>query len=99
MDPRVIEFLNSVEKRLGGHREIAIVSAYRSAAYNDLLVRQGRGASRHSLHLRGQALDISVAGTATSVVRDTALALSAGGVGYYPKSGFVHLDSGPVRRW
>lgn len=99
IDVRVIEFLNLVDKTVGGDHEIRIISGYRSPAYNDLLVRQGHGVARHSLHLAGQALDVDIVGVPLARVRQTALALAAGGVGYYPRSGFVHLDSGRVRSW
>lgn len=99
MDLRVIEFLNAVDKRLGGGHEIHIVSGFRSREYNDLLIRKGGGVSKDSLHLAGQAIDIQVPGVDLAMVRQTALDLEFGGVGYYPQSGFVHLDSGRFRWW
>ena len=99
MDVRVIEYVNLVQKELGGDREIHIVSGYRSAEYNELLIQRGRKAVKHSLHLYGQAIDIQIPGVRTRRIRDAALKLHYGGVGYYPRSGFIHLDSGPFRWW
>ena len=99
MDVRVIEFLNAVDKQLGGNNEIHIISGFRSSEYNRLLVREGRGVARHSLHLLGKAIDLCIPKTRLDVLRQTALDLRYGGVGYYPRRGFVHLDSGTFRFW
>ena len=99
MDIRVIEFLNAVDKEVGGGHEIHIISGYRSPEYNDLLIREGRDVARHSLHLEGKAIDIHVPHVGLSAVRRAALRLGYGGVGYYPHSGFVHIDSGRFRYW
>lgn len=99
MDVRVIEYVNLVHKTLGGAREIHIVSGYRSPEYNDFLVQAGRRAAKNSLHVQGQAIDLQIPGVHPSVVRETALKLEYGGVGYYPRAKFVHLDSGPFRWW
>jgi uncharacterized protein YcbK (DUF882 family) len=99
MDLRVIEFLNAVDKRLGGGREIHVVSGFRSRVYNDWLARHGRGVSPRSLHLVGRAIDVRLPGIGLAAVRQVALGLRRGGVGYYPDSDFVHLDSGRIRVW
>jgi uncharacterized protein YcbK (DUF882 family) len=99
MDLRTIEFLNQVDKQLGGGHEIQIICGYRSPEYNTLLRHEGRHVSKNSLHLRAQAVDIAIHGVELSRVRHTALAMRRGGVGYYPESGFVHLDSGNIRSW
>ncbi|CUQ64995.1 YcbK family protein [Candidatus Nitrospira inopinata] len=99
IDVRVIEHVNLVQKSLGGRREIHVVSGYRSPEYNALLVRSGRRAAKHSLHMQGQAIDIRIPGVHPKVIRQTAMKLQYGGVGYYPRSKFVHLDSGPFRHW
>lgn len=98
MDVRVIDFVSRVNQALGNGL-VHVISGYRSPEYNARLARQGRGVARNSLHLRGQAIDISIPGVPLSRVRQVALGLRAGGVGYYPDSGFVHLDSGRVRAW
>lgn len=99
IDVRVIEHVNLVQKSLGGHREIHVISGYRSPEYNALLVRSGRRAAKHSLHMQGMAIDLRIPGVHPKVIRQTALTLRYGGVGYYPRSKFVHLDSGPFRSW
>jgi uncharacterized protein YcbK (DUF882 family) len=97
MDIRALEFLNIVDKKLGGKNEIHIISGYRSPLYNRLLRKEGHGVARHSLHQVGKAIDIQIPGTGLERIRQVALNLKCGGVGYYP--GFVHLDSGEFRTW
>lgn len=99
MDIRVIEYLNLVDKRLGGGNEFHIISGYRSPEYNGLLRREGHRVARHSLHMEGKAIDISVPGVGLDKLRRTALTMKYGGVGYYPSAGFVHIDSGMFRTW
>jgi uncharacterized protein YcbK (DUF882 family) len=99
IDVRVLEHINLVQKTLGGDREIHIVSGFRSPEYNAMLVRSGRRAAKNSLHMQGQAVDLQIPGIHHKVVRQAALELGYGGVGYYPRSKFVHLDSGPFRTW
>lgn len=99
MDIRVIEHLNLVDKELGGGNEFHIISGYRSPEYNGLLRSKGRRVAKRSLHMKGQAVDISVPGLGLDKLRQTALKLKMGGVGYYPGAGFVHLDSGSFRTW
>ena len=99
MDIRVIEHLNLVDKNLGGGNEFHIISGYRSPEYNGLLRREGHRVARHSLHMKGKAIDISIPGVGLDKLRRIALNLKYGGVGYYPGSGFVHLDSGVFRTW
>lgn len=99
IDLRVIEFLRAVDKRLGGDHEIHVISGFRSAAYNAWLIRHKSGVSPHSLHLVGRAIDVRFPALSLAEVRRTALDLGGGGVGYYPASGFIHLDSGRVRSW
>jgi uncharacterized protein YcbK (DUF882 family) len=99
MDVRVIEFLNLVEKRLGGGLEIHVISGFRAPEYNARLVRAGRGVAERSLHTVGRAIDVRLPAVDLRAVWRTAVRLERGGVGYYPRSGFVHLDSGRFRRW
>lgn len=99
IDVRVLEHVNLVQKTLGGDRDIHVISGFRSPEYNALLVRSGRRAARNSLHVQGQAIDIRIPGVHHKMVRNAALKLGYGGVGYYPRSKFVHLDSGPFRHW
>jgi uncharacterized protein YcbK (DUF882 family) len=99
IDIRVIDFLNAVDQSLGGGHEIHVISGFRSAAYNAWLVRHGSGVSPHSLHLVGRAIDVRFPALPLVQVRRAALDLGRGGVGYYPTSDFVHLDSGRIRSW
>lgn len=99
MDIRAIEHLNLLDKELGGGNEFHIISGYRSPQYNGLLRSEGRRVAKNSLHMKGKAIDISIPGVALDKLRKVALNLKYGGVGYYPKAGFIHLDSGGFRTW
>ena len=99
IDISTIEYLNRIDKELGGGNEIHIISGYRSPEYNSRLREGSRKVAKHSLHLQGKALDIAIPNIGTETVRLTALKLQKGGVGYYPRDGFVHIDSGPIRTW
>jgi uncharacterized protein YcbK (DUF882 family) len=99
IDVQMLEHINLVQKKLGGDREIHIISGFRSPSYNALLVRSGRRAARNSLHMQGRAVDLQIAGIRLKAIRQAALELRYGGVGYYPRSKFIHLDSGPFRTW
>lgn len=100
MDPRLFDMLHDIKVRLGHDDGVfEILSAYRSPQTNAMLRRTSSGVARQSLHLAGQALDIRLSETPTRMIRDTALTLGRGGVGYYTKSDFVHIDTGRVRRW
>ncbi len=81
--------------------EIDVVCGYRTPWSNEFLRTRGpnTGVARHSLHMQAEAIDIRLPGIATAAVRDAALRLQRGGVGYYRDSNFVHVDVGPVRRW
>lgn len=99
IDVRVVEFLRAVDQGLGGDREIHVISGFRSAEYNAWLIRRGSGVASRSLHLAGRAIDVRFPGLSVAKVRRVAVDLGWGGVGYYPASEFVHLDSGRVRSW
>ncbi|NYF78838.1 DUF882 domain-containing protein [Granulicella arctica] len=101
-DPREFDLLHSIMAKLGRpDGVINVVCGYRSAWTNHLLRTASRnsGVAEHSQHIEGRAIDIRVPGVSTVKLRDTALSMDAGGVGYYPKSQFVHVDVGPVREW
>ena len=76
-----------------------VISGYRSPQTNEALRAAGHGVAEHSLHLEGRAIDVRLVGVDCARLRDAALAASAGGVGYYASSDFVHLDTGRVRTW
>lgn len=99
IDPRTLDYLALLDQQLGGGHDIHIISAYRSPRYNALLQSKGRGVASQSLHLQGRALDVRIPGVQLDRLKETALLLGRGGVGYYPRPDFIHIDSGPVRRW
>lgn len=100
LDPHVFDLLYDVTAALGrAGQEIDIICGYRTPWSNEFLRRTTSGVAQHSRHIEGQAIDIRIPGVSTARLRDTALALGRGGVGYYPQSAFVHVDVGPVRHW
>jgi uncharacterized protein YcbK (DUF882 family) len=99
-DPRVFDLLHDLTTALGNpDLEIDVVCGYRTPWSNEFLRTHGHGVARHSLHMEAMAIDIRVPGIPTAQLRDAALALHRGGVGYYAASDFVHVDVGRVRRW
>ena len=100
-DPRTFDVIHTVLAKLGRpNGAVDILSGYRSEETNDMLRESGTtNAAKYSQHIQGKAIDIRVPGVPAAVVRDAALSLGAGGVGYYPQSQFVHVDVGPVRQW
>lgn len=100
MDPRLLDVLFHLQRRIGSRGPIQIVSAYRSPQTNALLREADPdGVATHSYHMEGKAVDIRIPGLPLRTVHRAALTMRAGGVGYYPSSNFVHVDVGPVRRW
>lgn len=99
VDPALLDQLAAVQ-RLSGRREaFEVISGYRSPATNEMLRQRTNGVARRSLHMQGRAIDVRLRGLSTEELRRAALSLGAGGVGYYPESAFVHLDTGPARAW
>lgn len=102
-DPALLDLLWDLGRRLGtGDAPVEIFCGYRTPETNALLRRRGGrrgGVARGSLHTRGMAVDLRIPGRPLPAVRAAGLALGRGGVGYYPGPGFVHLDTGPPRRW
>lgn len=100
IDPGVLDVAWSLARATGRPLgTFEIVSGYRSPWTNALLRERSGGVARHSYHLQGRALDLRLEGVATEHLRDAALRLARGGVGFYRESDFVHVDTGPVRRW
>jgi uncharacterized protein YcbK (DUF882 family) len=100
IDPAVFDQLHRLHVAAGSGKPFEVISGYRCPATNARLRSSGGGGvARRSLHLEGRAVDVRLPGVALPVLRDAALALRAGGVGYYPREQFVHLDSGRVRTW
>jgi uncharacterized protein YcbK (DUF882 family) len=99
IDPALLDLLYTLGERLGGAPTFEVISGYRSPATNAALHRRSAGVASGSLHMQGKAIDIRVPGLPLLVLHAQALALRAGGVGYYPSSNFVHVDTGRLRRW
>lgn len=99
-DPSLFDLLHDLMVSLGRpDGEINVVCGYRTPQTNEYLRNHGHGVARHSLHMQAMAIDIRIPGVPTAKIRDAALALRRGGVGYYAASDFVHVDVGRVRRW
>jgi uncharacterized protein YcbK (DUF882 family) len=100
-DPRTFDVLHTMLAKVGkSSGVIDVLSAYRTQETNDALRASGTtNAAEHSQHIEAKAIGMRVSGVPAATLRDAALSLEAGGVGYYPKSQFVHVDVGPVRQW
>jgi uncharacterized protein YcbK (DUF882 family) len=99
-DARVFDLLHELTAALGRpDAEIDVLCGYRTPWSNEYLRMHGHGVAQQSLHMQAMAIDIRVPGVRTSTLRDTALGLRRGGVGYYASSNFIHVDVGRVRRW
>jgi uncharacterized protein YcbK (DUF882 family) len=100
MDPRVFDLLHELTVKVGKpDAVINIICGYRSPSTNAYLRTHSNGVAQHSLHMKGEAIDIRIPGVPLSKLRQAALSLHDGGVGYYPGSDFVHVDVGRVRQW
>ena len=99
IDPRLIDLLGDLRQSVGSSEPFQVISGYRSPRTNAWMHRHQHGVAAHSLHMRGQAADIVLADSDLNSLHNAALALAEGGVGYYPRSGFVHVDTGAVREW
>jgi uncharacterized protein YcbK (DUF882 family) len=99
IDPQLLNILSSLSAVTGSRAPFQVISAYRSPHTNAMLRERGRGVAKSSLHLEGRAIDIRLADVPLADLRDAALSLKAGGVGYYPGPEFVHVDTGRVRDW
>jgi uncharacterized protein YcbK (DUF882 family) len=99
IDPRLLDQLHTLSELTRTRAPFDVISGYRSPATNETLQRRGGGVATRSLHLEGRAIDVRLADVALADLRDAASSLREGGVGFYPQSSFVHLDTGRVRRW
>ncbi|MCW5749910.1 MAG: DUF882 domain-containing protein [Alphaproteobacteria bacterium] len=97
--PQLIDLLHDLRMALDSRAPLQIISGYRSPGTNASLAKASAGVATGSLHMRGMAVDIRLPGCDMAAVRDAAIALGRGGVGFYPRSDFVHVDIGRVRRW
>jgi len=99
IDARLLDLLHGLKGLTGSARPFQVISGYRSPATNEMLRHRSEGVAAGSLHMKGQAIDIRLADVPLPELRRAALEARAGGVGYYPASDFVHVDTGRVRFW
>ena len=99
MDKALLDLLNVLHHEVNGKQPFQVISGYRSPKTNALLNKKSNGVARKSLHMQGKAIDIRLPGCQLSDLRKLAIDCQTGGVGYYPKSDFIHIDTGRVRRW
>ena len=99
IDPHLLDVLAYLHAALDSKKPFEVVSGYRSPHTNAMLCRESRGVNPQSLHMYGKAIDIRLRDERLHAIRDEAMKMSQGGVGYYPHSDFVHLDVGPVKHW
>ncbi len=99
MDPRVIDIAAAIHKMSGSRKPFKILSGYRSPKTNKMLGNNSGKVAKQSLHMSGQAIDLALDDVPLGRLHEIAMKLKAGGVGYYARSGFVHVDSGKFRSW
>ncbi|KAA9001138.1 DUF882 domain-containing protein [Affinibrenneria salicis] len=99
IDPLLFDQLYRLQVMLGSNKPVQLVSGYRSLGTNNELRSHRRGVAKQSYHTQGKAMDFHIEGVQLANIRKAALKMRAGGVGYYPRSNFVHIDTGPVRNW
>lgn len=99
MDPELMLLLTAVNAKMGNNKELHIISGYRSPESNAKLHSASGGVAKRSLHMEAKAIDIRIPGKDLKMLQRAALSIGGGGVGYYPDSQFVHMDTGRVRSW
>ena len=99
VDPTLLDLLHRIVMEEKPRAPLSIISGYRSPSTNEALRKVTAGVARKSLHMKGRAIDIRIPGYETAALRQIAVDLRCGGVGYYPESDFVHLDTGPIKVW
>jgi len=99
IDPALLDLIYDVRASLGSNDTFEVISAYRSPETNEMLRNLGRGVAKKSQHLVGKAIDVRLRNVDSVDLRDAAIKIKRGGVGYYKKSDFVHIDTARVRRW
>jgi uncharacterized protein YcbK (DUF882 family) len=99
IDAGLLDLLHGLVDVTQSTRPFQVISGYRSPATNDMLRHRSEGVAAGSLHMKGQAIDIRLADVPLAKLRQAALEVRRGGVGYYPASDFVHVDTGRVRTW
>ena len=99
IDPMTLDLMAAISRKVDAKQPFEIISGYRSPQTNRSLRNDSNGVAKNSYHMQGKAVDLRLPGVPLKAVRKAALDLRMGGVGYYSKSGFVHIDSGRVRSW
>ncbi|MBV5318552.1 MAG: DUF882 domain-containing protein [Desulfobulbaceae bacterium] len=99
IDPKLLDILWSIQGEMGRKGVYEVISGYRSPQTNKQLRRKSSGVAGQSLHMQGKAIDIRFPGIDTDQIHQCAVEMKSGGVGYYAKSDFVHLDTGDYRTW
>jgi uncharacterized protein YcbK (DUF882 family) len=99
IDVKLLDLLSELHRRSGAKQPFQIISGYRSPKTNAMLAAESKGVATHSMHIEGKAIDIRVADVDLRKLYKTAVTMKAGGVGIYPGSNFVHVDTGRVRYW
>jgi uncharacterized protein YcbK (DUF882 family) len=99
IDRNLLDLLHLLRSKLDSSAPFHVISGYRSPTTNKMLAKRSGGVARKSLHMRGMAIDMNLPGRDLAALHRAARSLQLGGVGYYPKPGFVHLDVGRVRYW
>ena len=99
IDPQLLLLLDQVNGKMASKQPLHIISGYRSPESNAMLNANTTGVAKHSMHMDGKAIDIRMPGRDLAQLRKAAMSLRGGGVGYYPDSQFVHMDTGRLRSW
>jgi uncharacterized protein YcbK (DUF882 family) len=99
IDPKLLDLLYRLQAKVDRQDKFHVISGYRCPATNAMLHKKSSGVAKRSYHMLGQAIDVRLPGFDTAKLRKAAKSLKGGGVGYYAKSDFIHLDVGPVRYW
>jgi uncharacterized protein YcbK (DUF882 family) len=99
IDPRLLDLVHAIGVELDSQQPFHIISGYRSPQTNSFLCEHSGGVAKNSLHIYGKAVDVRHPKFPLEVVRQAAIDLRGGGVGYYPRPDFVHVDLGRIRYW
>ena len=99
IDKNLLDLLNTLHRQMDSQQAFQIISGYRSPKTNAALSQKSNGVAKKSLHMQGKAIDIRLPGCQLSDLRKAAIHCQSGGVGYYQKSNFIHIDTGRVRYW
>ncbi len=99
IDPALLDILHTLHERTGSTSPFHLISGYRSPNTNARLRKNSNGVAKRSLHMQGKAIDVRLPDVSLTTLQQAALSLNAGGVGFYAKSNFLHLDTGRPRSW